>query len=199
MANQQSAGVPYNKVSGPASVFFTNDYQLVQFLNASAAYTKAGLQPFVPLIVDLTLCRAVDSFLTYISDLLTLIYKTTPGGRKPRELSRRGIDGMDTYVKAQLNFALFRSSADLARIVRVVETRNLFTHNRGVLSARFLERVPGFAGKAGEHIQLPVLDVAEDLVFLQEAVQDIDFRATRTFKLPKPFPLFGRIPPKPVR
>jgi len=198
MSNRRSVGIPYNMVSGPASVFFTRDYQLVQFLNASAAYTKAGLQPFIALIVDLTLCRAVDNFLAYISDLLTLVYKAKPGGRKPRELSRKGIDGMDAYVRAQLKFALFESGADLERVVRVIETRNLFTHNRGILSPRFLERVPGFAGKAGEHIQLPVMDVAEDLVFLQKSVQEIDFRATRTFKLPKPVPLFGRIPSKPT-
>ena len=198
MSNQQSGRIPYNMISEPACVFFTKDYHLTQFLGALAVHTKNGLQPFVPLTVDLVLCRAVDNFLAYTSDLLTLVYKTKAGGRKPRELSRKGIDGMDAYVKAQLKFALFAGSADLARVVRVVETRNLFTHNRGIISPRFVERVPGFAGKVGEHIQLPVLDVAEDLVFLQKSVQDLDFRTTRTFNLPKPFPLFGRIPPKPA-
>jgi hypothetical protein len=193
MGNQQSTGIPFNLVSGPASVFFTNDYQLVQFLNASAAYTKAGLQPFVPLIVDLVLCRAVDNFLAYISDLLTMVYKTTPAGRKPDNFPR-GLSKQDAYLKERVKFALFENSAAVEQAARIIETRNLFTHNHGIISTPFLKKVPGFAGKVGEHIQLPVLDVAEDLVFLQKSVQDIDLRATRIFKLPKPFPLFGRIP-----
>ena len=197
MSNQQSAGIPYNMISEPACIFFTKDYNLTQFLGALAVHTKNGLRPFVPLIVDLVLCRAVDNFLAYIGDLLTLVYKTTPAGRKPSNFPR-GLSKQDEYLKKRLAFALFENSAAVEQAARIVETRNLFTHNHGIISTPFLKKVPGFAGKAGEHIQLPVLDVAEDLVFLQKSVQDIDFRAARAFKLPKPFPLFGRIPPKPA-
>ena len=198
MGKQQSVGIPYSMVSGPASVFFTSDYQLVQFLNASAAYTRAGLQPFVPLIVDLVLCRAVDNFLAYVSDILTMMYKTTPGGRKPANFPR-GLSKQDEYLKERLGFALFENSGAVQHAVRIVETRNLFTHNRGIISTHFVKQVPGFAGHVGQTIQVPIPAGAEDLVFLQKSVQDIDFRATRKLNLPKPFPLFGRTPATPPR
>src|ERR1035437_3237442 len=129
MSNQQSAGIPYNMISEPACVFFTKDYNLTQFHGALAVHTKNGLRPFVPLIVDLVLCRAVDNFLAYIGDLLTLVYATTPGRKTPSKLSHSGISQKHEYLKAQLKFPLFETEADLERAGRIVETRNLFTRS----------------------------------------------------------------------
>lgn len=195
MSNQPPERIPYTMTSAPAFVFFKNDYHLVQFIGALRDHTGNTLLPFVPLIVDLTLCRAVDNYLAYISDLLTLIYRTTPGRQKPKKLSHLGIFEQHKYVKDQLSFAILGGDADLAQLERIVEIRNLFTHNRGIISPRFLERVPGFMARAGEPIQIPIADVAADLIFLQESVQNIDFRAGKKFNILRPCPLFSR-PPK---
>lgn len=227
MSHQQPERIPYNMVSVPAFVYFKNDYQLIQFIGAFNGQPKAGLQPFIPLMIELTFCRAVDNYLAYISDLLTLILTTRPEvlkssketipldlvlryssyddllravtEQKVMNLSFMGIHKLDDHLKTQLKFALFEESADLEQAVRIVEIRNLFTHNRGILSTRFVERVPGFNGKAGLPIQIPVETLADDLVFLQKTVQDIDFRAGRKFRLLRSCPLFGGIPPKPAQ
>jgi hypothetical protein len=195
MSNQPPERIPYTMTTVPAFVFFRNDYHLVQFIGALGDHAGNILRPFVPLIADLTFCRAVDNYLAYISDLLTLIYKTTPGGKKPKKLSHLGILEQDKYVKDHLNFAILDGNTDLEQIGRIVEIRNLFTHDRGIISPRFLERVPGFTGRAGEPIQIPIAHVATDLVFLQKSVQNIDFRAGQAFDIPRTCPLFSR-PPK---
>jgi hypothetical protein len=199
MSNQPPERIPYTMISGPAYVFFNKDYHLTQFLGALAVHTTNGLRPFVPLIVDLVLCRAVDNYLAYIGDLLALVYATTPGRKTPSKLSHSGISQKHEYLKAQLKFPLFETEADLERAGRIVETRNLFTHNRGIISPRFLGKVPGFKGTAGEPIQLPLEGVGDDLTFLQGSVRNIDFRAGRTFKIPRTLPLFGAMPPKPAQ
>lgn len=199
MRNQPPERVSYTMISGPAFVFFNKDYQLTQFLGALAVHTTNGLRPFVPLIVDLVLCRAVDNYQTYVNDLLTLIYTTTPGGRKPKKLSHMGVLEQNHYVKGQLTFSLFQSSAELEQVGRIIEIRNLFTHDRGIISPRFLERVPGFKGTVGVSIQLPLDDVGDDLTFLQGSVRNIDFRAGSTFKIPRTCPLFSATPPQPTQ
>jgi hypothetical protein len=199
MSTQLPERIPYTTISGPAYVFFNKDYHLTQFLGALAVHTTNGLRPFVPLIVDLVLCRAVDNYQAYINDLLTLIYTTTPGGRKPKKLSHMGVLEQNLYVKGQLTFSLFQNSAELEQVGRIIEIRNLFTHDRGIISPRFLERVPGFKGMVGEPIRLPLDDVGDDLTFLQGSVRNIDFRAGRTFKIPRTLPLFGTTPPKPAQ
>src|ERR1022692_1103577 len=216
MSNQPPERIPYTMISGPAYVFFNKDYHLTQFLGALAVHTTNGLRPFVPVIVDLVLCRAVDNYLAYIGDLLALVYATTPGRKTPSKLSHSGISQKHEYLtpsklshsgisqkheylKAQLKFPLFETEADLERAGRIVETRNLFTHNRGIISPRFLGKEPGFKGTAGEPIQLPLEGVGDDLTFLQGSVRNIDFRAGRTFKIPRTLPLFGAMPPKPAQ
>jgi hypothetical protein len=199
MSNRPTERVSYTMISGPAYVFFTKDYHLTQFLGALAVHTTKGLRPFVPLIVDLVLCRAVDNYLAYIDDLLTLVYATTSGRKTPSKLSHLGLCEKHAYLKAHLKFPLFEGDADFARVTRIIEIRNLFTHNRGIISPRFLERVTGFKGTAGEPIQLPIEDVGENLTFIQGSVRNIDFRAGRVFKIPRTLPLFGAPPPKPAQ
>ena len=198
MSNQPPERIAYTMTSVPAYAVFMKDYQLCEFLGALALHTRNNLRPFVPLIVDLTLCRAVDNYQAYVNDLLTLVYKTTPGGRKPKKLSHMGVLEQNSYLTAQLDFCLFQGSAELEQVGRIVEIRNIFTHNRGILSDRFFERVPGFEGRVGEPIQISIDNVGDDFVFLQKSVRDIDFRAGRTFKIPRACPLFGATPSKPA-
>jgi hypothetical protein len=195
MSNKPSERIPYTLVSEPAYVFFNRDYHLTQFLEALAVHTTNGLRPFVPIIVDLVLCRAVDNYLAYIEDLLGLVYATTSGRKTPSKLSHMGLCEKHAYLKAHLKFPLFEADAEFEQAGRIIEIRNLFTHNRGIISPRFLERVTGFKGTAGEPIQLPVEDVGIDLTFLQGSVRNIDFRTGRTFKIPRTLPLFGAAPP----
>src|ERR1035441_2789900 len=126
MSNRPPERIPYTLISEPAYVFFNKDYHVTQFLGALAVHTKKG--PFIPLIVDLVLCRAVDTYLAYIGDILALVYATTLGRKTPSRLSHIGMSEKHEYLKAHLKFPLFEGDADFERAVRIVETRNLFTH-----------------------------------------------------------------------
>jgi hypothetical protein len=180
-------------ISLPAWTFFQHDYRLTEFIGAVAVHAQGNMEPFVPLFVDLVLCRAVDNFARYVDEILTLIYKTTPGGRKPRKLFHLGLLEQHEYVRAHLNFPVLPNETQLQRISRIIETRNLFIHNRGLISERFLQRVPGFQGTLGQELHLDLDDVAQDLSFVQHLVRDVDFRVGKQFKVVRQFPLCNSV------
>lgn len=134
------------------------------------------------LMLHLAFCAAVDNYLSYVSEVLALIYHTKPETLRSKEetetldeilrystmeeltsylaekrvnrLSHRGMSNLSDYLVRVLGFCLFEKSGDLSRAVLIVETRNLIVHNRAIIDSRFLGRVPDFSGKIGDTIDL---------------------------------------------
>ena len=130
------------------------------------------LAPYRQVIFEMLLCRMVDNFLTYISDLLSLIYETNPDvltrtqetvsvqtvfqhsslddlrseivERRIMNLSYRGMKELQTYLAepTQLNLKIFTTKEGLQFASYVIQIRNLIVHNRGVINRTFLSRVP---------------------------------------------------------
>lgn len=130
------------------------------------------LAPYRQVIFEMFLCRMVDNFLTYISDLLFLIYETNPDvltrtqetvlvqtvfqhssledlrseivERRIMNLSYRGMKELQTYLAepTQLDFKLFTTKVGLQFASYVIQIRNLIVHNRGVINRTFLYRIP---------------------------------------------------------
>lgn len=169
------------------------------------------LQEHQSILVEVVICRVADNFLCFISDLLALIYKSQPSMLKSSEQERidfvlqfesmdelrvalaekrverlayLGLKDLADYLATQMGFELFQDKSELERAATIVEYRNLFVHNRGVISSISARRFKEMQGYTGKRIAVPTEYVRELRQFLENAVIDIDIRASKKFSLP---------------
>jgi len=158
-------------------------------------------------------CAGVDNFLTYISEVLTLIYRTKPEAlrssqtikteevlrhkcmsdlvsalaeRRVYELAYKGMADLNGELSRTLGFQLFTKASELQRAVTIVELRNLAVHNRSVVNAVFLSRARLKGLKVGKEIPMNAEMLLAAVNFLGAIVTGIDERAGEKFDLPRP-------------
>jgi hypothetical protein len=163
------------------------------------------------LLLQMVLSRGVDNFLTYVSELLALVFRMRPetlrsgemvqlnevlrhdsinelvnalADRRVSRLAYLGMRELSDDLAGKLDLRLFEGDADLERAVEVIEIRNLIAHNRGVVNETFLRRLPRSDARDGDLVALEVDRVMSELKFLTERVFDIDQRAVSKFGLP---------------
>jgi hypothetical protein len=144
------------------------------------------------------------SYLAYLSELLGLVFKTTPetlrssdqvrldevlrhtsmgelisflAERRVERLAYLGMADLAADLSDKLSFALFERPDDLQNAVRINAMRNLIVHGRAIVNARFVEQLPEYAGEQGELLVLDVDDVFRDIDFLSRMVYETDGRA----------------------
>lgn len=115
----------------------------------------------------------VDNFLTYVSDLLALIFRTKPealrssqmikfedilkhqsmpdligalADRRVQTLAYKGMPELNDELSRALGLPLFPNERDLHKAVNMVELRNLIVHNRSVVNQTFLSRIRPLSG-----------------------------------------------------
>ena len=120
-------------------------------------------------IAETLLTRAVDGFLTYLGDLLALVYEANPNalpgdanipvslapelenrgplvremaGRRVRNLSRKSIEALNRPFHV-LRFPLYRSALERDTISRIIAQRDLIVHSRGIVDRTYRRRVAG--------------------------------------------------------
>lgn len=152
--------------------------------------------------------RFVDSFLTYVSEILVTIFRAKPEAlrsgeqvkledilkhhnmedlvnflveRKVHRLSYQGLGELNLALKNELGFPLFVDVGELASAKALVEQRNLLAHSRGVVNQIFLQRVPNSQYKIGEKIEIDTQSLAQTLQFLALVVVQVDGRAVTKF------------------
>jgi len=184
--------------------------KVVHPLMKTAIQTFGQAKSHVPLMLELTYCRVVDNYLAYVSGLLAAIYQAKPEAlksndhvtmefilqhtnleellgaiteKKVLEISFKGLMDLDKYISKHLGFPLIDNENDLKRAAVIIERRNLFTHNRGIINRRYLERVPDCSQKVGEKLILDSITTGQDLAFLGQAVVATDRRACQKFGL----------------
>ncbi|MEK6300902.1 MAG: hypothetical protein AABO41_09295 [Acidobacteriota bacterium] len=163
------------------------------------------------LLIQMMLCRSVDNFLTYVSELLALTFRTRPEMLKSNETARldlilqfkrmddlisflvekrvtdlayKGMRDLSKDLSTKIGFNLFEGEEALARAVRIIEVRNLIVHNRAIVNRLFLSRLPDFTASLGDRVDLQGNAVLDDMEFLDSSVSDIDRRAVEKFVLP---------------
>ncbi len=161
------------------------------------------------------LCRIVDNYLVYVSDLLSLIFHSNPKTLKSREtitidevlsfnsmdelvatiaeqkvhqLSYRGMAELSDYLKERLNFPLFTIQSELALARRFVEVRNLLVHNRGVVSKISAARLVEMAPLLGKKLDVGYEEAISAAAVFARSVRDLETRAGEKFKIPQPIP-----------
>jgi hypothetical protein len=162
------------------------------------------------LFAEMLLCRMVDSFLSYISDLLTVIFKTRPEmlksndtvtinylfehktmdelihslvERKVHSLSFKGFRDLNDYLVEKVGLVLAESSY-VDTLVMIIEMRNILVHNRGLINRIFCERVPQYSDQLGMQVVVGYSRLYTYLKFLFQCVELLDKRANDKFALP---------------
>jgi hypothetical protein len=160
-----------------------------------------------PLLLELFFSRSVDSFLTFLSEVVGSIFRAKPETLRSAEqvrvddvlryasmddlidyLAKRRVDRLAYQGVAELTqsladrpgLELFGEGDQLNQAVRIVAMRNLFVHNRGIINETYLHQVAG-AGVVGDRIKIE--DFHGDLAFLARTSMTVDAKARAKFGL----------------
>ena len=159
---------------------------------------------------EMAFCRDVNSFLTYLADLMTLIYEKYPK-KLPSDkqttygfciehhlagdlisafaeetvmaLTHKNLDALAKYFKKNLDLVLFTKDEQAANAALCVDFRNIVTHNRGIVNRFFVHRNPRFADDNGKRVVFSEEDSRDMLGTLGYCVRQLDFRAVKKFGL----------------
>lgn len=173
----------------------------------------AALGRFRQLNMEMTLCREVDNFLAYLTDLLALVFKLRPetlrssetvplefviqhesmddllealAERRVERLSYSGISDLEKYLSERLGFDLFTADATRAEVLRLVEARNLVVHKRAIVDERYRRHSGDSDSIVGERLDLSGWAVDGVIVTLPRVVGEMDRRAAEKWVLPRP-------------
>jgi hypothetical protein len=190
---------------------------------AVGAGATRKLSLFYRLMTEMTLCRAVDNYLVYLTDLLSLIFRSRPESlrsgeevsldfvlahatrsnlikalvdRKVNQLSFYGMRALSQYLSKKLGFALFPKEADLDRAILLVEMRNLIVHGRGIVNETFVQRVVRSSFPRGTRLKFSINDVTTHIGFLNLSVADIERRAHEKFGVRLPYKIPSQFIPQ---
>lgn len=169
---------------------------------------KQALSALRPLLFQMVFMRAVDSFLTYLSEMLAEIFRLRPetlrsgemvrldfvlqhsifedlisalADREVERLSYQGMRELSGELEKRIGFKLFEQSHDLDRAIGIIEMRNLIAHNRAIINRRFLSRVSKSKFVIGDKLVIEAEVFVDDLRFLERSAEDIDRRAAVQF------------------
>jgi len=170
----------------------------------------ANIKRFARFVCEMMLVRGTDNFLTYVSELLALIFTTRPetlrsaetvkleeilehasmddlvkrlAERRVERLSYQGMKDLQKDLAEKLNFEIFPSSEPFSRAMRIIEIRNLLVHNRGIVNRTFQVKTGDSSLAIGSLFELRPHPLISDLDFLAKSVLDIDERAALKFGL----------------
>jgi hypothetical protein len=159
---------------------------------------------------EMVFCRSVNSFLTYLADVMTLIYekypKKLPSNKQATyrfcvehhmagdlvsalaeetvmELTHQSLDTLAKYFKKNLDVVLFTNEADSTNAGLCVDIRNIVTHNRGIVNRFFIQRHPRFADGLGKRVVLGEEDRENMLATLGYCARQFDLRVIKKFGL----------------
>jgi hypothetical protein len=159
---------------------------------------------------EMLFCRAINSYLTYLADLMTLIYEKYPRKLPTNkqmtygfgiehhlagdlisalaeetvfEKTHQGFEELAKYFKKNLDLILFTKEEDRVNAALCVDIRNIVTHNRGIINRFFIQRNPTFADAIGKRFQLTDDDLRNKLGDLGYCARQLDIRASKKFGL----------------
>jgi len=165
----------------------------------------------VRLFTEMMLCRGVDNYLTYISELLMLIYRSCPETMKSKEtvtfetilshsdyddllraiseekvlsLSYKGYAELNEYLRDRMHFPIVVNEQSLLVATHLIETRNIIVHNSGIVNKVFLKKVPSYKGELGSRIDLDPLTTLMQIGILVGFAVTTDERAAEKYKIP---------------
>lgn len=166
---------------------------------------------FHKVVSEMLLVRVVDNFLSYVSELLALVFTSKPETLRSNEtvkleeilqygtmedliqhitekrverLSYQGMRDLNKDLAERLGFELFLSPEDLSHAVRLVEDRNLIVHSRGIVNQTYHKRTADSTIPVGKPMELiSIRRIRKETEFLARSVVSMDERAAAKFGL----------------
>lgn len=196
-------------ISLPGARYWREFKKLTVFVQRA----KANLRRDEALICEMAVCRVVDNYLIYVSDLLALIFSARPETlkssemvtlefvlthrtrpqlinaivrRKVDQLSYQGMRDLQDFCSTRLKLPLFQEQKDSTEAVLLIEIRNIIVHNRGLVNDTFLRRVKDSGFTNGHQIKLMWQEVLNYANFLSSSVGRLEREAQVKFKIPQP-------------
>lgn len=189
-----------------------NHYQAERESATDAKEMFKAYQKHLPIYLEANYCRGVDNFLSFVSQLLSLVFLTKPETLRSDQkisiadalvhttmddlvkhiaeetvhrLSYRGFGDLNDWAAKRLGFRFIEDDATVAMVVRILETRNLLVHNRGIVNREFIRRTQEQL-EEGHGLNVTVHSISADLTLLDRQAIDIEKRAQVKFGLPTP-------------
>lgn len=178
---------------------------------AKADDAKKEQERFFLLLRETVFTRSVDSFLSYLADLLATVFKTRPEALRSSEtvevayvlahdsidafietlaedrveaLSQAGFAKLRDHFVKQLKFDPF-ADVEPDEVARAITYRNVYVHNRGIVNRTFLKRVSDpDRFTLGEYLALRPEEIMTP--HLDRAVVSIDARAATKWGVERP-------------
>jgi hypothetical protein len=174
---------------------------------------QQALEQWADLLAEMEYSRIVDNYVTYVTELLALVFRTRPetmrsekqvsfqvvlehdsmddliatlAERQVEQYSRDGLKKLHSGLSKAMGFGLFEEADALQNAARAVEIRNLLVHKRGVVDARFLRQLPDERVNVGDRLKLTEYDASFAASLFMHAVRDTDVRAVEKWDLPTP-------------
>jgi|ERR1017187_863431 hypothetical protein len=160
---------------------------------------------------EMTFCRGVNSFQSYLAGLLTMIFEAKPETLKSQkkvtrefciehhaandlisalaeqtvnELAYQSLNDLAEFFHESLKLPMFSDDEALRGAALYVDIRNLVTHNRGIANRFFVQRHPDYSAVIGRPIVIEDDgDVGEMLGSLVYYARELDARAVEKFGL----------------
>jgi len=163
-----------------------------------------------PFLLEIMICKQIDEFTSYFSELLRLILKANPsilksGDRikveeilkfesmdeltahlienKIMELSYQSFTDLGIWLEERLGVDLFDENDEKEIIIELIETRNIIVHNRGKIGTKYLKNVKSTRFKIGELRKIDIEYFARSAVFLILFLKSFDQKISKKFKL----------------
>jgi hypothetical protein len=202
-----NAGIAGDEAAAWAQKHFRSKTEYANRLVRSNAQTST----------EAVLCRYVDNFTCYMSDLLRLLFTQYPKAlmegegtisikdvfgysnfdsllaslaeRTINDLSFKGFGEIETYYVKRFGFDLIPDPARRQSVTFAIATRNLLVHRRGVIDNRFVAMSNSGNHRVGHRINIGERVWRELLPAILRGVHDIDRRAAVKFGLQAAFVL----------
>lgn len=166
-------------------------------------------------LYQMSLCKAVDNFLTYLSDLLNAMYHCQPKMMSSKktvtyeyilqfsnmddlisdlvqktvhDLSYKGIEELAEFFQEKHGLSLFKDEEEKNKAGLLIEMRNVLTHNHGIVSPIFKQRIPDYPIDIGMPVASEVDKLMYYVDFFDPIVNRIDEEAIKKYGLPFPAP-----------
>lgn len=164
------------------------------------------------IVAEMVICRAADNFVSYIAELLALIFRTDPRTlaatnltfgdvlehpnmddlvavlteRRVSDLSRESFGKLSDYFQNKHQFDLISDAARKQRVTYFLALRNLIVHNRRIADRTFARQANTPDIKIGEPVPLGERDF-EVFGLLREVVVDIDERGATKYHIDRQY------------
>ncbi|MBI3915804.1 MAG: hypothetical protein HY322_02205 [Betaproteobacteria bacterium] len=196
-------------------------------VQAADGYLVGEMDSHNELVNEMLVCRVVDNVLTYVTELLALVYGAKPemlrsseqervefvlqfqtmdelrralAEKRVERLSYLGFRELSEYLFKEMGFQLFSVRHDEEKAVVLVELRNAIVHNRGIIGKRAGARVPVLKDKVGKRVGAVLGGFLGESKFFYDAMFEIDARASQKFGLPvRPLRVIRRVRPVDAR